>query len=549
VSYGVRLNVSRGSQVVATSKVVTGATVQWTHVLIPEIEVPTDADYTVALEAYHMPADGIAWFDDITLERTVDLPVDVFLRYPNFRGMLFDDQAMTIRAGVTVAPPATGGPFTLRARLADGAGAVIAETRTPAVSGELKLDVGRMERWRVHTFTVSLLDAAGVEMYSGPAYRVARVPGSQKAFMNIAVDDKNRVLLRGKPRFLLGVYDSGLDVSTGPSFWQSRLWSVTDNAGRRMEGVKINAYLNYHFGATRAAIMKVMMDNLQKRGVVYFQTANCFAGNYPTASTSPPAFVTDLNDQDVKDNAAHPGFAGYYVADECRPEMVSGTFARRQRLMKLNPGGATLAVNLTHLSSWRDAVDLLGVDSYPMIGKQPAEGYKHEKVATATRALNEAVQLARPPIMVLQFFSFLGSPWPTLQQMRTHAYMAIIEGARGLFWWSLGERALAWSANNGKGPSNLWDAERTEYMNRLTAVVNELADLEPALVAEPDPSLVRNVSDPAIHWLAKRVSGRRYLFTCNYADKPVTVVIMLSDGHTRTETYGPYEAKLITVDA
>ena len=50
---------------------------------------------------------------------------------------------------------------------------------------------------------------------------------------------------------------------------------------------------------------------------------------------------------------------------------------------------------------------------------------------------------ARPFMTVLQFFKFTSmGRWPTLAEMRSHAYMAIVEGARGLMWWSLGANAL-----------------------------------------------------------------------------------------------------------
>jgi hypothetical protein len=224
---------------------------------------------------------------------------------------------------------------------------------------------------------------------------------------------------------------------------------------------------------------------------------------------------------------------------------VPATFTRRQRLLTLNPAGATLAINLNHLSLWRDVCDLPGIDSYPMFGPAPTGGYTHEKVATDTRASVAAVQNARPTIAVLQFFSFSGSPWPTLAQMRTHAYMAIIEGARGLFWWSLGTNALAWASNNGAGPSNVWDANRLEYMNRFKTLVNELAQVEPALIAEAAP-LIQSVSSPAIHWLAK-TTGQ--VFTCNYLNATVTAIFTRPDGRTLTETYAPYEAKLLTLEA
>ena len=47
--------------------------------------------------------------------------------------------------------------------------------------------------------------------------------------------------------------------------------------------------------------------------------------------------------------------------------------------------------------------------------------------------------------------------------MRNHAWMAIVEGARGLWWWSLGDNALLAVCAG-------WCAQKTGYMNNLKAV-------------------------------------------------------------------------------
>lgn len=77
-----------------------------------------------------------------------------------------------------------------------------------------------------------------------------------------------------------------------------------------------------------------------------------------------------------------------------------------------------------------------------------------------------AIQDARPFFTVLQFFKFDAGRrqgrWPSYQEMRNHAYMAIAEGARGLLWWSLGENGLASACRSGG-----WCADRTTYLQNL----------------------------------------------------------------------------------
>ena len=50
---------------------------------------------------------------------------------------------------------------------------------------------------------------------------------------------------------------------------------------------------------------------------------------------------------------------------------------------------------------------------------------------------------ARPVWTVIQFFQAdLESAWPTQQQLHDMSWMAIVEGATGLFYWEYGIRGL-----------------------------------------------------------------------------------------------------------
>ena len=138
------------------------------------------------------------------------------------------------------------------------------------------------------------------------------------------------------------------------------------------------------------------------------------------------------------------------------------------------------------LPLWRDSVDVVSTDPYPLYGAEPVGGYDHGQVADWTRMTAQAVQHSRPIMTVLQFFKFDASRssqgrFPTQAEMRNHAYMAIVEGAKGLMWWSLGDKALDTVCHN----SNSWCSQRTQLMNQLKAVVSEIASLEPVLLG-PD---------------------------------------------------------------
>ncbi len=185
--------------------------------------------------------------------------------YPNFRGMLFDDQPQTMKFDVTVTPP--GGDFG-RYRVAgtlkdEATGQVLVSRelsrRPPNFVAELE---GGSMQTRPPLPGLLLarepLEQRHVSTY--PAYRVSRCPASARTSMNVSFDAKNRVLVRDVPRFVLGVYDSGSSYSDQDAFWENQLWSPTGE--RRMDGMNINFYLNYWYGEAPADAMKSLMDNL-----------------------------------------------------------------------------------------------------------------------------------------------------------------------------------------------------------------------------------------------------------------------------------------------
>src|SRR2546430_6808764 len=85
------------------SEVISG-TNDWQLYQVGPIVIETDRTAAVLLENYNGAA-GTAWFDDVSLVQILPAPVDGFLLYPNYRGLLFDDQPQTIQLDVTVTPP------------------------------------------------------------------------------------------------------------------------------------------------------------------------------------------------------------------------------------------------------------------------------------------------------------------------------------------------------------------------------------------------------------------------------------------------------------
>src|SRR5436190_7035044 len=473
--------------------------------------------------------------------------------------MLFDYVPSTLKFDVKTTPPGGDfGRYGLTATLKDEASGQVIATQSYAAADHFvaDLDGGGMQAGRGYLATFSLVDkSAGNALVAAyPPYRVSKAPAAARQSMNVSFSAKNRVLVNGQPRFVLGVYDSGMGYSTDPTFWENTLWS--DTGERRMNGLKINMYLNYWYGETPTDSIKALMTNLQSHGVTYLQTGNCF--DKFAAGTN---FLINNSDSYVQDLATQPGTAGFYTIDECIPSLIPGAFTQYDRLRRLAPSTITFMANFGdgNLSLWRDATDIVATDPYPMFGAEPAGGYNHKQVADWTANARAVVKDARPIMTVLQFFQFTSlGRWPTLSEMRSHAYMAIVEGAQGLWWWSLGDNALRIVCNN------TWCPERTGYMNNLKSVVNEIAALEPVLLADDSTGSLTGNSNTAIKTKVKVVGGKGYVFSYNSTNTnqsatfawntaPGAVTVnaenrtLTASGSSFTDSFGPYAAHVYVI--
>lgn len=529
---------------------VASGTTDWTHLRQPGIAVREQGSYRVTVGAYGSPA-GTAWFDDISLTELRKPPLDVYLLMPNFRGMLFEDRPQRVRLALTAAAGSK-----VRLRLIDEAGGATARERTVTLatpSETAELDAGGLNGgpWLLRA---ELLDAAGAPSYRYPDHRIVRVPARVRDELRVWVDERNVTHLGGKPRFVLGLYTtSGYSTSRSTYANGQNGWGIA-----RMAEAPVNMLINYHLGRAPIPALTTYMDELHDRGIHYLQTVNFYHREdpqyreieYPAAREGEAA----LNRWVARTLAAHRGLAGFYTADERPAEVVPRVFAQHRVLAAAAPGTVTYAVLGDGLERqaplWRDAVDVLGLDPYPIV--KPRGRNDLAMVGEWTRIGQDAVKGSRPLWMVIQYFPLTGAGgWPTLEELRAMSWMAIIEGARGLLYWSYGEKGLAWV----KDP-----AVREAKWAELVKVTREIHALERVLLA-PDADVAR-ASTPAVRGLGKRTAdGARYLFAYNTTGTPAAVTWTLAAPATGiidldtqapaanverdrlTATLGPYEVK------
>jgi hypothetical protein len=511
-------------------------TVDWTHFREMAIPVRDRGAYRVTVGAYGRP-DGTAWFDDVALVKLPKPALDAFLLHPNFRGMLFDDRPQTIRVAVALSDDARRLPGArVRLQLVDertGSEKQRREYAAPDRTFVAELDGAPLDHG-VFLLRVELVDGAGTSRSRYPDHRIVKAPAKTRAGYAVWYDEQNVTYLHGKPAFVLGLYNT-----TGYS--SSREEYAQGNGGwgnARIAEAPINMLINYWLGAAPIRALETYMDDLVQRGIHLLHTVNFYYRDdpqyaklpYPVAAKGEAA----LNEWVGKTLGRHRGLAGFYTADERTAEMVPKVFSQHRQLSAAAPGTVDYVVLGNGWEEqaplWRDAADVIGLDPYPIT--RPAGQNDLAMVGEWTRLGREAVMGSRPLWMVIQYFPMTAAGgWPTREDLRTMSWMAIVDGAKGLFYWSFGAKGLAWV----KDPR-----ERERHWTDLVAVTKEIKSLEPVLLA-PDASVAaRDSSGGAVRALGKRTSdGTRYLFAYNSTKAPVQVTWTLAEPAREVTPLGP----------
>jgi hypothetical protein len=501
-------------------------TADWTLLRVAGVPVRERGSYKVWLGAYGTPG-GTSWFESVRLTAAGKPPLDVYLLYPNFRGMLFDDRSQTVRAAVAVA--ARSGR--VRLSLVDEGSGQARVSRDLDVVGSMtaELDARALPPGR-YLLKAELLDGPGGAGARHADYRIVKLPARARERLNTWYDERNVLHVNGRPTFVLGLY-----TTSGYSTTRSTYARGNDGWGvERMAEAPINMLINYHLGRAPVPALGVYMDELQARGMRYLQTVNFYHrgdGQYRQIEYAAAKLGEDeLNTWVAQTLGAHPGLAGFYVMDEAPAEMVPTVFKQYRTLAAAAPGSVTYGVlgdgREAQAPAWRDALDVLGLDPYPIV--KPSGQNDLAMVGEWTRLGQDAVKGSRPLWMVLQYFPLTAAGgWPTEAELRAMSWMAIIEGARGLLYWSYGEKGLAWI----KDPR-----EREQKWAELVRITKEIKAFEPVLLA-PDAAVVsRESSGGAVRTLGKAgPDGARYLFAYNTRKAPVRVTWTL--GAPATETF------------
>jgi len=541
---GVRISLVGGSQIAT----VVGIT-DWEYYSATNIAIPADGNYTYKLELYTEPA-GTARFDDLELRKEF-YPVQAFMLYPNYRGLLYEDKSQTIKLDISVDPypGKTYADYVVQNIIEVESTHVQLSTSTTNASANFKVTfegTGLQSDTPYLLRTLLLNKSDNSVVYEYPAYRIIKVSATTRSTMKAWFDEDQRYIIDGKPTFILGVYDSGGGYNIGADWWINRLanGTVTSNYAdsRRLFELPINFYLNYWLGQTSSSVVNSITSALYSKKINYISTNNQF-GSYPYTFDY---FSIDTDPTFLPGIASNPGLLGFYMSDESLTYMAPTLFKVYDKIRTGKPDGLVFGAEMypNAIPAWRDITDLIAMDPYP---KQRAAPWLFNQVADWTLATRVGTKFSRPVSTVIQFWLGTGTTeFPTYDEIRNMSYMAIAEGSNGLIYWSIGNGlgALATTCNS----SLLWTGcpERVNRFENLKSVMNEIKSLEPALTAVDSPTLLLSNSNPtAIHTRVKFADGKGYLIASNNTHSTVSATFTWSGTPLKVDVFN--ESRQLTV--
>jgi hypothetical protein len=509
---------------------------------------------TVARAETVGPAAGTPWFRKVFPGREVPQPMRTFLLFPNYRGMMFSDQSQIARVAIEVNPPAGVTMAQLRVALEvmDAVGKVLLTNRlSPAKDASVTtIDMSSLPpgRYRLQGY---LEDAGGQRIFTPSPDTIIKAGLDARASMKTWIDSDNIIHMGGRPRFVIGLYDT-TGYGLRADYYAPRLKEIAQ--------APINLMINYFLANGRADVIYPYTEAMAPFGIFYLATVSAFFPDtraYPDWARTGKVGADDVIAQYAKGLTGDSRVAGYYTCDECAGELQPRAFHQYGLIKQYDPGSVTFAVenHPNEFQLWRDSVDVLGVDPY-VLGSRHDESY----VGDMTRMAVEAVQGARPVWTVIQFFRLSSlSHFPTGQELHDMSWMAITEGARGVFYWSYGRRGLDW----GKRDPLL----RQKRYDELINVTREISAIEPVLLAPDSPVLSANSAAGTVITKEKNLrGGSRYLISYNHGgdsvdarftlDRPAHAVtaygenrsIMPEQGGLKfKDTYAPYQAHVYKI--
>jgi len=363
---------------------------------------------------------GKAWFDDVEVRAEIPPLLQSFLLKPAYRGLIKTGDNSPWKVLTQVRPDQNSNPadhLTTKATLQDAAGKVLLEKQfsIPLQQGDQTLTINPPTKLAPGNYQLTLASY----LADGSLYRsrqhalrvVAQLP-------NITFDDQGFMVKEGKRFFPFGLY-------LGPT-------EATHLA--RIADAGFNTVLSYSYGQAKDPL-KFMERAKQQHLNVIFSLKDFYAGTkYAPKDSDPLAHAKEYVDL-LKDNDA---LLAWYINDELHPEWIPKIEAMQNMIAKQDLNHPTFQVlyQVGQLEKYFYAADIIATDPYP-VGRKNLSKTSEYTQSTVAAAHGARAPWIVPQIMDWAVYTPNREPHPpTLDEMRNQVFQAIINGARGIIFYS-----------------------------------------------------------------------------------------------------------------
>jgi len=326
-----------------------------------------------------------------------------------------------------------------------------------------------------------------------PATLFTTVPNRKPEYLT----ETGTLLHNGKPFFPIGMYHP----VHGPAYGLNKTTTIADDykllAENGFNAIQGNTVTNLtSFGAS--------LDLAHKHGL---------AVDVPLYNAMQVAKNMDVNLEAIRRFGDHPAILSWKIIDE--PDLqtaVAHEVPQAYRTLKQATSKHPIELTLDRevsLAFWSHYCDIVQIDRYPVPGRP----------LTLVSDFTREAYLNKQPWQNLQFV--LQSGWtpdlktqPTPAQARSMAYLALIEGAKGIWWYSMYDPG--------------WDLTRTPLWPHLKTINAELTQLgQPIMLGKTVEGIASN--NPKLHFRAFEHEKKTYLLVTNPHEEPVQATLTLPE--------------------
>jgi len=442
---------------------------------------------------------GTAWFDDVELIRMADAPMKSMLLSPIYRGRITDDGPKEVRARVQLnltdldlAPK----QVKVAARMVSekGGGSFGSATHQPRDDEPFAISIRPPKLSPGRYRLVITLNGPGGKLLHTLSHDLVRTP---KDFApTCTIDSHQRLIVRGKPFFPLGMY-----------------WSqISEKHLKTYSTARFNCIMPY------GRPTKEQMDLAHKYGIkVIYSVKGFYVGsrwcpaNIKTLADEKPAVLNK-----VRTFRDHPALLAWYLNDELPQSYMPRLKAHQDWVAAADPNHPTWVVLFQYrqVADYIQTFDVIGTDPYPIPNK-PAS-----TAGLWTAETHRQTQRARPMWQVPQLHNWAnyrktaaekkGQRTPTQDEVRSMAWQCICNGATGLVFYS-------WRDIH-RNPDVSFETQWS-YLKKIAFEIDGAA----AMLLSIDPPMeVKVAVDPSkptwLNWLARSYKGKGYIFAVNNGD-------------------------------